>query len=210
MPATPKPRKTRRVGSRSAGTRKAILEAALQEFGARGFDGASMHEIARRAGVHTPQLSYHFGDKRGLWEAAIGVLLTELDSRMASIFDLAKPEETLRALVGVFVRFAAEHPELNRMVVWESASQSERLVWLVESYSQSRYQMLRELVEPLQRAGVVKPIPATSLYYLIIGGASLPFVAAPEAERLSGQDPTAPAFVEAHTAALEALLFEDR
>lgn len=205
MPA----KKTRRIGSRSAATRSAILDAALQEFGARGFDGASMHEIARLAGVHTPQLSYHYGDKRGLWQAAIGLLLAELDTRLASILDPAKPEETLRALVAVFVRFAAEHPELNRMVVWESASQSDRLVWLVETYSRSRYHMLVNLVEPLQRAGIVKAIPPTSLYYLLIGGASLPFVAAPEAERLSGRAPTTPEFIAAHTAALEALLFTD-
>jgi TetR/AcrR family transcriptional regulator len=200
-------RPTRQVGSRSAVTRERILEAALEAFGARGFAGASMHEIARRAGVHTPQLSYHFSNKRGLWEAAVTSLLEELDRRVAEAAGSGNPEDALRGLIRVFVLFAAEHPELNRIIVAESAESSERLDWLVENHTRQRYRAFTTLVEPLQRRGIVHPIPATSLYYLLVGGASLPFSAAPEAELFSGQDPRDPVFIEAHAAALETMLF---
>ena len=110
---------------------------------------------------------------------------------------------------GTFVTFAADHPEMNRIVVWESASESDRLTWLVENHTRKRYDQLLALVEPLQTRGIVRKIPPTSFYYLVVGGASLPFVAAAEAKHYSGLDPTDPAFVEAHARALETLIFEN-
>ncbi len=44
-----------------------ILDAALAEFSALGFDGVSMTDIAKRAGVSKPTLYQYFGDKDGLF-----------------------------------------------------------------------------------------------------------------------------------------------
>jgi len=44
-----------------------ILDAALQEFSAQGYDGASMSSIAERAKVSKPTLYQYFGDKDGLF-----------------------------------------------------------------------------------------------------------------------------------------------
>ena len=44
-----------------------ILDAALEEFSAQGFDGVSMTAIAKRAGVSKPTLYQYFGDKDGLF-----------------------------------------------------------------------------------------------------------------------------------------------
>lgn len=199
-------RRVRALGSRSAATREAILSSALEVFGARGFEGASMNEIASRAEVHTPLLSYHFGDKRGLWEAAVTSVIAELDERLVGAWNADDPKDALRELIRSFVEFAAAHPEVNRIVAWESASGSDRLDWLVETHTRRRFDALAEILEPLQKAGVVKPIPAISFYYLLIGGASLPFVAAHEARAFSQCEPTDPDFIAAHTAALESVL----
>ncbi|MCA2291335.1 TetR family transcriptional regulator, partial [Mycobacterium avium] len=40
--------------------REALLNAALVEFGAKGFDGASTRAIAARVDAHQPQINYHF------------------------------------------------------------------------------------------------------------------------------------------------------
>ena len=47
--------------------REAILDAALEEFAAKGYAGARMEDIARRAGVAKGTLYLHFGDKEGLF-----------------------------------------------------------------------------------------------------------------------------------------------
>ena len=46
-----------------------IVEAALEQFGRLGFDGASTRDIARASGVAMSSITYHFGGKHGLFLA---------------------------------------------------------------------------------------------------------------------------------------------
>lgn len=63
------------VGQRRGGyakgeeTRAAVIAAALSEFGARGYGGATTRRIAEAAGVTLPVIAYHFGGKEGLYLA---------------------------------------------------------------------------------------------------------------------------------------------
>jgi AcrR family transcriptional regulator len=49
--------------------RDAVLDAALEEFGERGFHGASTEDIARRAGISQPYVFRLFGTKKELFIA---------------------------------------------------------------------------------------------------------------------------------------------
>ena len=49
--------------------RKAIIEAAEDEFVQKGYDGARILEIAERAGVGHPLLYYHFKTKKNFSNA---------------------------------------------------------------------------------------------------------------------------------------------
>jgi AcrR family transcriptional regulator len=56
-------------GSVSVGgedTRQSLILAGLKLFGARGFDGASVREIASEAKANIAAIGYHFGGKEGL------------------------------------------------------------------------------------------------------------------------------------------------
>jgi AcrR family transcriptional regulator len=48
-------------------TRQAILEAALEAFCTRGYDGAGTREVARAAGVDPRLITRYFGSKEGLF-----------------------------------------------------------------------------------------------------------------------------------------------
>jgi AcrR family transcriptional regulator len=48
-----------------------LLEAAQQAFAARGFDGATVRDICRRAGVNIAGINYHFGGKEELYIEAV-------------------------------------------------------------------------------------------------------------------------------------------
>jgi AcrR family transcriptional regulator len=50
-------------------TRRRIVDAAIQLFGLRGYEGASTRDIARLAGVNAPALQYYFDGKEGLYRA---------------------------------------------------------------------------------------------------------------------------------------------
>ena len=59
------------------GTRKRILAAALQEFSAKGIDGARVDAIAERAGTNKRMLYYYFGSKDDLFRAVLRRRLAE-------------------------------------------------------------------------------------------------------------------------------------
>ena len=120
QPIAPRQRRVR------SDIREALLNAALIEFGAKGFDGASTRAIAARIDAHQPQIHYHFESKTALWTAAVDHLFGLLGKAMAGVLptDLASievPELAAAFADGIrrFVEFAARHPELNQIMVHE-------------------------------------------------------------------------------------------
>ncbi len=60
-----------RVTRDPEGTKRRILDAALDEFAAKGLDGARVDAIAARAGVNKRMLYYYFGSKDHLYRAVL-------------------------------------------------------------------------------------------------------------------------------------------
>jgi AcrR family transcriptional regulator len=197
--------------------RNELLEAALVEFGARGFAGASTRAIAQRADAHQPQINYHFASKEALWFAAVDHLFALLSEHLGDLGtgelagrngdgDGADVAAVFAEAVRRFVRFAAAHPELNQIMVHEATEDSDRLRWLVDRHVRPLYEATRSVWERLQAAGIAAPIAAERVHYILVGAASLPFVNAPEARLLTGAEPTDPAWVDAHADDLIATL----
>jgi AcrR family transcriptional regulator len=58
-------------------TKRALLEAAVEIFAERGFDGATTRDVAAKAGVNEGLIQRYFGGKAGLLEAVVGGLCSE-------------------------------------------------------------------------------------------------------------------------------------
>jgi AcrR family transcriptional regulator len=71
MVAAPSSTDLRLVGDEDSSKRRQILEGARKVFLNLGFDGASMGEIARAAGVSKGTLYVYFADKSALFEAIV-------------------------------------------------------------------------------------------------------------------------------------------
>jgi AcrR family transcriptional regulator len=210
-PGRSRPR-ARRAQQRGLETRERLVAAALPVFAARGFDGATTREIARRAGVALAALPYHFETKEALWRASVDRIFGLLAERFALRLDgLASvdPRERPRALLRDFVRFAAEHPELHRFMLQEGSGPSPRLTWLVETHVRPLYDVVRERIVEARSLGVGVPGRPEHLYYAMIGAASMPYAMAPEFALLAGTKPDAKALVEAHVELLLRLFFPD-
>src|SRR5713101_2123454 len=82
-----------RVRRSRADIRERLLDSALVEFGAKGFDGASTRAIAQRVDAHQPQINYHFSSKEALWFAAIDHLFELLGEELAGLPLLASVDD---------------------------------------------------------------------------------------------------------------------
>src|SRR5712671_5667651 len=76
----PKPPSNR--AERAAERRQAIIEAALDEFIARGFTATRLDDVAKRAGVAKGTIYLHFKDKESLFEELIRTALVPLIGRL--------------------------------------------------------------------------------------------------------------------------------
>jgi len=209
---TPTPNKVRVRRNRSD-IREVLLESALVEFGAKGFDGASTRAIAARIHAHQPQINYHFESKTALWTAAVDHLFGLLRETFRGVFP-AKPTEIGVPALGAayaegirrLVRFMAEHPELNQIMMHEGTEPSDRLTWLTETHVKPFFNGIRPPWQLLRDAGVAAPIDGDILYYVLVGGASLPYVNAAEVRLLTGRDPKSPNWIDAHADGLVSIL----
>jgi TetR/AcrR family transcriptional regulator len=193
--------------------RQALLESALVEFGAKGFEGASTRAIASRVQAHQPQINYHFASKTALWTAAVDYLFGLLRKAIYGVIPATLDGVEVSALAAAFadgirrfVRFAAEHPELNQIMVHEGTAASDRLAWMTETHVKPFFNGIRPAWQMLRDAGVAAAIDSEILYYVLIGAASLPYVNAAEVRLLTGRDPKSPTWIDAHADGLVSIL----
>jgi AcrR family transcriptional regulator len=111
LPASRHYRRAQR--DRGAETRAQLIEAALDIFGTRGFEGASTREIAKQAGANLAAIVYHFGSKEALYLAVAEHVVTRINERMAPMFDeaVAMPDDPAAARA-MLLEMAAMHVEV--------------------------------------------------------------------------------------------------
>jgi AcrR family transcriptional regulator len=91
-----------KAGAKSEETRARILNAALASFRVRGFDAATMRDIAEEAGVATGAAYYYFPSKEAIVLDFYRRSCDEMQARIdEALQDLSGLEDRLRALIGV-------------------------------------------------------------------------------------------------------------
>jgi TetR/AcrR family transcriptional regulator len=188
---------------RSDAVRSRLLAAALEHFAAVGFEAASTRDIAHAAGTHQPQINYHFGSKLGLWQEVMDQLFGELVHAMGDLPD-GEAHVVLAEVCRRFVRFAANRPEANRIMVHESTAETQRLKWLVERHIRPLFNDLVTLCAQLDPDSVPTTDPVL-FHYSLVGAGSLLSVNAIEGALLIGQDPLK-GRIDAHAEAVTAML----
>src|ERR1041384_3385336 len=85
-------------------TRSRILNAAAEEFGARGFAATTVDRIARRARVNKAMIYYHFPNKRALYSTIVREHFTPIIKKLAAITaPPVPPDQQLDGLIATLV-----------------------------------------------------------------------------------------------------------
>jgi AcrR family transcriptional regulator len=77
----------------------AILTAVRRAFAEKGFDGASMQDLARTAGMSVGNFYRYFPSKAAIVEALIALDLAEMEQDFATVLAAAEPMQALRAKI---------------------------------------------------------------------------------------------------------------
>lgn len=114
------------------GTRRRLLEAAVDEFSDRGFAGARVDRIAAAAGVNKERIYQYFGGKEELFAA---VLAAELSAAMDAVPIEGAGVDALTGYAGRLFDYQSAHPQLARLTFWEGL---ERRVPVAENMRRTR------------------------------------------------------------------------
>ncbi|WP_407118596.1 TetR/AcrR family transcriptional regulator [Bradyrhizobium sp. LMG 9283] len=85
--------------TRAAERRAAIVEAAMDEFIARGFAATRLDDIAKRAGVAKGTIYLHFKDKESMFEELVRIVIVPVVARLTT---LPPPAGSVRDLIEAF------------------------------------------------------------------------------------------------------------
>ena len=134
----------------------AILRAAIEVMGEDGYEGASIRDMAARAGVSVAALYYHFPSKHDLLrqfvDEALDVTLTRIERRLARH---TTPIAQLEEIVGTII-WSNLHDDFARHAAYVVSSEYTRLNPPERAAIEVKRKALLDLVEGVVRDGVAK------------------------------------------------------
>ena len=156
----------------AAETRERILKAAMEEFCAKGFDGARMDRIVEYAGCNIRMAYHYFGDKEGLYLTVLEDVYNQLRSRERKL-DLKHmaPEDGIKALIEFTFDHMANHPEFVSLISNENTMKGKFLHQSknVPKTTTPLVQAIRDLLKRGQKAKVFRRgVDPVQLYVSIL------------------------------------------
>jgi TetR/AcrR family transcriptional regulator len=174
-----------------------ILDAATRLFAERGYEGASMNDVAERVGMRKASLFYHFATKEALYEAVIGRLIDTLRSALSAVYAgegsfrerIARAADTVTVVLG-------GHPYAARLLVREMMSWAPGLRGKLQDSLMGVFDAGTEFVCAGQQAGEFVDGNAKQLILSSAGLHLLPFAVGQFVQRYMGKDVFDPCFIE--------------
>jgi AcrR family transcriptional regulator len=131
-----------------------ILRVASQIFAQQGFEGASMRDISRAAGVSLAGLYYYFENKQHLLYLIQSTTFTfVLESLHARLGGVHEPVERLRVLVLNHIEYFLSHPNEMKVLSHEEEALSEPYSEKVQAIKRRYYALAREIFDSLATEG---------------------------------------------------------
>jgi AcrR family transcriptional regulator len=115
-PATP----VTRVRMTGTERRQQLIAVARELFAEKGFDGASVEEIAHRAHVSKPVVYEHFGGKEGLYAVVVDRETQQLLDRMVSTLHGGHPRAMLEQAANALLGYVEDSQDGFRILVRDS------------------------------------------------------------------------------------------
>lgn len=177
----------RRTAAEAAETRQAITRSALHLFASDGWEGCSLADVARGAGVTRGAVYHHFIGKRDLLEA---VLIEQWDAQTRDLLAIlddggTAADQRLAGFCAAYLRRLADDPAFRDLAVVSTMVAPQALP--ISSGLADKRQALAQWDQRLQRAlqecgdALAAPVPAGMFVIMaFLHGATLTAATAPD------------------------------
>lgn len=148
-----------------------VIEVAMERFSLKPFSDAKLDGIAKEASVSKRMIHYHFGNKKGLYQAVLSRAVERLHPPAERlVIDSAIPVDGVRTVVEAVYAQIAENPVPTRMLHMESLQHVLPLRDIAPLFDHAEVILhLDKLLMLGQDAGVFRPgISAYDVFYLIV------------------------------------------
>jgi AcrR family transcriptional regulator len=171
-------------------TKARLLEAAGEEFAEKGFDGARVRSICKRAGLNQAAVNYHFGDKERLYlHAVLEAHKSGVEMLPDGDFFTGSPAEQLRR----YVRHFLTHILALQRTTWQQNLMLREMMrptkaseTLVEHVIRPKFERLLRVLERVCPAADLRRLHVIA--FSIIGQCVHYRLCRPIADRLLGAD----------------------
>jgi AcrR family transcriptional regulator len=177
-------------------SKAALVDAALEEFAAKGFAGARVRDIAERAGVSKDLIVYHFGGKEGLYDEVTRAWLTRRDTFVDR--DLPLEENVARYLHDMLA-----DPRPLRLLAWRGLAQD---TGSVPGVTTEAFPSVADLVVRQERGELKPTIDPATLQLMLIAAIAAPILFPDNVRHLFGTSTADPGFEARYRAGLTAVL----
>lgn len=156
-----------------------ILEAAKLVFIRKGFEAATMGDIASEAGIGRTSLNYYFRTKEMLFEAILGNLMGMILPNIDQIVNEETPyQEKIRKIVDLYLRTLRKNDLVPLFVVNELQRDPQHLFQSVLKDPERILPIvkLRKLVGVEMQAGQIRALPVIDLVSTFVSLIIFPFL----------------------------------
>lgn len=183
-------------GDKGTKRRDSIVDEATRLFAERGYEGASMADLAERVGLRKASLFHHFPSKEQLYAAVLerpvrdvkGAIENALGTKASDTF-----EQRLDALTDALVGVLGAQPYAARLLVREA----------IESSSSTAVDGVFSAAEQLlEGKGAMDGAELRQVVLSIVGVCFMPFTIAGPVQRYVGSDPFSGTNLEARKRAV--------
>ena len=144
-----------------------ILHAAEQVFARAGYAGATMADIAERAGIPKSNLHYYFGTKREIYRAVLTHILALWLAPTDSIREDNDPGEALSDYIEAKMRLTATHPDASRVFANEVLHGATEIGDILRGELRALVERKAAVIERWIADGRMAPVDARHLFFTI-------------------------------------------
>ncbi|HUM46413.1 MAG TPA: TetR/AcrR family transcriptional regulator [Chitinophagales bacterium] len=152
--------------------RQQILEAAEELFAEKGFEGTSVRELAKKAGINIAMISYYFGSKEKLFEALVEFRTSYIREKLQTLNrnEVLDPVSKIETAIDLYVDRISSFPNFHKILHHEMMlKQRSNMHDAIATILMKNSQEMKKLVHAGQQQGLFRKVDADLLVVSIVG-----------------------------------------